>query len=87
MTATSLALKCELSPNTLSKFTSGSTKTLSEQSLAKVVDGLGLASASDLDTDNPLNDPRVLLRRIVDAIPEDSVPGLLRELEARFPSK
>ncbi|UWR67053.1 helix-turn-helix transcriptional regulator [Phaeobacter inhibens] len=81
---TRLAAQVELSPNTLSKFTNGSTQTLSEKSLAKVVEALGLSSASDLDTDNPINDPKVVLRRLIDELPEDALPGLARELEVRF---
>jgi hypothetical protein len=73
-----------LSPNTVSKFTSGKTETLSEQSLSKVVSYRGLGSAADLDTDNPLTDPKVTLRRLIDDLPDDLAPGLLKELSARF---
>lgn len=81
---TEFALSVGLSANTLSKFTNGSNETLSERSLAKVVDGLKLSSASDLDTDNPINDPKVVLRRLIDDLPSDLLPALLRELETRF---
>lgn len=83
-TPTSLAERVGLSPNTLSKFTGGATKSLSPRSLGLVVGGLGLSSASDLDTDNPINDPKVTLRRLIDGLPEEKIPGLLKELEVRF---
>jgi hypothetical protein len=82
--ATSLAMKIGLSANTLSKFTNGSTETLSQKSMSLVVEGLGLRSASDLDTENPLNDPKVLLKRLIDDMPSETAPSLLRELRTRF---
>jgi DNA-binding Xre family transcriptional regulator len=81
---TSLAESVGLSPNTLSKFTNGSTQHLSERSLTLVVKALGLTSATDLDTDNPINDPKVVLRRLIDDLPPEMLPGLLKELEVRF---
>ncbi|KPD10893.1 hypothetical protein [Phaeobacter sp. 11ANDIMAR09] len=81
---TSLAESVGLSPNTLSKFTGGATQSLSPRSLGLIVDGLGLSSASDLDTDNPINDPKVTLRRLIDDLPEEKLPALLKELEVRF---
>jgi transcriptional regulator with XRE-family HTH domain len=81
---TKLAESVGLSPNTLSKFTGGSTQSLSPRSLGLVVEGLGLSSTSDLDTDNPINDPKVTLRRLIDGLPEEKLPALLKELEVRF---
>jgi transcriptional regulator with XRE-family HTH domain len=81
---TSLAESVGLSPNTLSKFTNGSTGSLSPRSIALIVQGLGLSSPSDLDTDNPINDPKVILRRLIDGLPEEKLPDLLKELEVRF---
>lgn len=81
---TSLAASVGLSPNTLSKFTNGSNHSLSPRSLGLVVEALGLSSASDLDTDNPINDPKVTLRKLIDGLPEEKLPDLLKELEVRF---
>lgn len=50
-----------------------------------VIAHLGLSSVSDIDTDNPIGDPKIAIRRLVDHIPEADLPSLLRELQARFP--
>ncbi|PIE13794.1 MAG: hypothetical protein CSA70_03505 [Rhodobacterales bacterium] len=83
---TQVANSAKLSPNTLSKFTNGSTETLSERSLAKILPVLGLERASELDTDNPINDPKTRIHRIIDKIPEEDLPALLREFQSRFPA-
>ena len=81
---TKVAEMSGLSPNTLSKFTSGKTKTLSVKSLGLLVQALGLASAEDLDTDNPVDNPKLEIKKIVDSLPEEMLPSLLKELEVRF---
>ncbi|WP_154667807.1 helix-turn-helix domain-containing protein [Leisingera caerulea] len=81
---TKVANSVGLSPNTLSKFTSGSTATLSHRSITKVVSALGLSAVEDLDTDNPLNNPRAVLRQLIEDLPDEVLDPLLRELEVRF---
>ena len=82
--ATAVAKEVDLSTNTLSKFASGATKTLSAKSLDLAVQFLGLTSANDLDVDNPIDNPRVQLRKLVEAIPDAEVDSLLSELRFRF---
>ena len=74
-----------LSPNTLSQFTSGRTNSLSSKTLEMLVRHLGLSSVADLDTDNPIGDPKIAIRKLLDVVPEAELPSLLRELQARFP--
>ncbi|UWQ76795.1 helix-turn-helix transcriptional regulator [Leisingera sp. M658] len=81
---TRVANSVKLSPNTLSKFTSGSTAELSQRSIVKVVEALGLSSVSDLDTDNPLSNPKAVLRQLINDLPDEVLPALVRELEVRF---
>lgn len=86
--ATQVALAAGLSPNTLSKFTSQNSKAqaLTEKTLTAVLPVLGLSSAEELDTDNPLTvDPRLEIRRHLDLIPDADMPALLAELQRRFP--
>lgn len=83
--ATRVADAVGLSPNTLSQFTSGRSKTLSTRSLTKILPELGLSAVEDLDTDTPLDNPRASIRRLLDLIPDKDLPDLLQELKDRFP--
>ncbi len=82
---TRLAKASNLSANTLSKFLNGGSKELTEASMMKVLPALGLHSSLDLDTDNILSDPLNEIKRHLSEIPDSELPGLLRELQARFP--
>ena len=82
--ATKLSEAAGLSPNTISKFVNGSTGKISEDSLQKILPVLGLSSATDLDTDNPLSDPRGQIRRLLEGVPESEVLKLLDELRERY---
>lgn len=83
--ATQVAKAIDLSPNTLTKFlNSKEIRTLSSKSLAGIVEYFGLTDETDLDSDNPLNDPKLDLRKIIDDLsPEDAI-RLNRELSARY---
>ncbi|AUC54276.1 hypothetical protein CDO87_14300 [Sagittula sp. P11] len=83
--ATKVARAAGLSPNTLSQFTSGRTSYLSEKTLSKVLPLLGLSATEDLDTDNPLRDPRVAIRRFLDVIPDADLEELRLVLERKYP--
>ncbi len=83
--ATRVAEAVGLSPNTLSQFTNGRSKTLSPKSLSLILPELGLAAVEDLDTDTPLANPKASIRRLLDQIPEEELPGLLDDLKKRFP--
>lgn len=85
VSATEVARAIDLSPNTLTKFlNSKEARTLSATTLARVVDYFGLTDETDLDSDNPLNDPKIELRRIIENLsPEDAI-RLNRELSARY---
>jgi len=85
---TEVALAKNLSPNTLTKFLNAKTpRSISAKTLALVLDYFELSDESDLDTDNPLTDPKIALRRIIDKLsPEDAIV-LTRELNARFSSE
>lgn len=82
--ATRLAADAGVSPNTISKFTSGHTKSFSETTFQKIAPFLDLRHFSDLDTDNPISDPKVAIERLLDQIPDSELPGLLTELKDRF---
>ncbi|EBA15699.1 hypothetical protein RSK20926_13749 [Roseobacter sp. SK209-2-6] len=74
-----------MSPNTLTKFlNSKSARGLNSDNLGLVVRYFGLTDASDLDTDNPLGDPKIAPRKIIDGLSPDDALDLCRELEARF---
>lgn len=85
VSATEVANAKGLSPNTLTKFlNSNEPRALSPKSLSLVLDYFKLSDESDLDTDNPLSDPKIALRRVIDGLsPEDAIT-LHRELSARF---
>lgn len=84
--ATQVARAQDMSPNTLTKFLNSDDpqRALSPKSLALVLDYFGLSDEADLDTNNPLNDPRTSLRRIVSELPEEEAIKLDRELKARY---
>lgn len=83
---TPLARAVDLSPNVITQFTNGTSKTLSDQTLAKILPLLGLETAAELDVNNPLaENPRIAIRKHLETIPEDRLPDLLRELKDRFP--
>lgn len=82
---TRVCREVNLSPNTLSQFTNGRTGYLSEKTLSLILPVLGLTTPTDLDAENILDDPRAAIRRQLDLVPEEDLPGLLRELQARFP--
>lgn len=83
--ATNLARDIGLSPNTITKFLSGKTPTLSPRSMDRVLPGLGLRSVDQLDTDNPLSDPKIRVQKVIDRLDGPVVDQLAAELEARFP--
>lgn len=85
--ATALAKANNLSPNTLTKFTSGKTEKLSNKSMQALLKGLNLSTPEDLDTDDPIHNPEAELRRIIRSIPKKDLPDLLRELQIRFPNE
>nr|WP_280842522.1 helix-turn-helix domain-containing protein [Sagittula salina] len=82
---TRLARDAGLAPNTVSQFTNGSKGFLSEKTLAKILPLIDLTEVSDLDTDNPLADPRVEIRRLIDQVPEERLGLLLEVLRTEFP--
>lgn len=59
---------------------------MSERTAERILPHLGLKSLAELDTDNPLGDPRVAIRRLLDDVPDSELPGLLQELKQRFGS-
>jgi len=81
---TNVARSVEMSPNTLTKFLRGETPTLSTKSLDKVLPALDLTHVGQLDTDNPLTDPKIRLQRVIDQIDGPESERLARELEARY---
>ena len=85
--ATQLALSAGLSPNTLTQFLSGHTGSLSSATLSKILPLLEVTSVEDLDTDNPLADPGIAIRRLVDRLSTSDQYSLLEELRARFPGR
>lgn len=87
ISGTNLARDAGLSPNTITKFLSGSTPTLSPRTLDRVLPRLGLRSIDQLDTDNPIADPKNQLMKILDRLDQGILDQLVAELEARFPSK
>ena len=84
--ATQLSKDAGLSPNTISQFTSGRTSSLSEHTLSQIMPLLDMRGGTDLDTDNPIADPMIAIRNLLDDIPEEKLPALLQELKARFGS-
>lgn len=84
--ATQVANAQEMSPNTLTKFLNSKDpdRALSPKSLALVLDYFNLSDEADLDTDNPLNDPRASLRRTISELSEEEAIKLDRELKARY---
>lgn len=81
---TNLAREISLSPNTLTKFLNGSSPTMSPRTAEKVLPKLGLRSLDQLDTDNPINDPRVRLERLARQLDAHDLERLVGELEVRF---
>jgi transcriptional regulator with XRE-family HTH domain len=81
---TSVAREAGLSPNTLTKFLNGSSLTMAPRTLEKVLPLLNLSSVTQLDTDNPISDPRTKLDRIVDKMHPSDLERLVQELEVRF---
>jgi transcriptional regulator with XRE-family HTH domain len=85
VTATQVALEMNMSPNTLTKFLNAKTpRGISQKTLALVLEYFNLSDESDLDTDNPLSDPKIALRRIIDDLSPEQAIILNRELQARF---
>jgi len=85
VTATEVATALNMSPNTLTKFLNAKTpRSISARTLSLVMDYFGLTDESDLDTDNPLTDPKITLRRIVENLSPEEAIVLTRELKARF---
>ncbi|AUQ92816.1 MULTISPECIES: helix-turn-helix domain-containing protein [Phaeobacter] len=82
---TQVALAMDMSPNTLTKFLNSKTpRGVNQRTLALILEYFNLADEADLDTDNPLSDPKIALRRIIDNLsPEDAII-LNRELQNRF---
>ena len=86
VTPTEVALAKNMSPNTLTKFLNSKTpRSLSARSLALVLDYFNLIDEASLDTDNPLSDPKITLRRIIDDLSPENAIILNRELQSRFP--
>lgn len=84
--STKLAMSCGLSPNTLSNFLRGVTKTLSSTSLDLILPKLGLTSVQELDTDNPLADPLIDVMKIIKNLDHYNQLKLLEELRSRWPN-
>jgi len=81
---TPLAEAAGLPGHTLTQFMSGGQRTLGEDKLVKLLPLLGLTATIDLDTDSILDDPKVDIRRIIDRVPPEKLPDLLKELQDRF---
>ncbi|KIC42219.1 hypothetical protein RA27_02170 [Ruegeria sp. ANG-R] len=84
---TNFATSVGISPNTLTKFVYGKTPTLSSRTLDLILPPLGLASVDQLDTDNPLTDPRIRLQKIITNLDGVEQERLAQELEVRFSDK
>lgn len=83
LNGTSLAAKAGLSVNTVNKFLNGSSKTMSEPSLAKIAEALDLASIALLDADNPFSNTKNELYRIIDDMSEAEARAVLEGLTAQ----
>ena len=88
MSATELALRLDLSPNTLTKFlNSRSDRALSAKTLKRVVQYFNMTDEADLDTDNPLADPRIAIRKMLEGLNDGQAFELKEHIEKRyFPS-
>lgn len=74
-----------VSVNVVSQFLNGTTQRMAEKTLEKLCPVLGIVEAADLDTDNPLDDPRSTLRKMLKDVPTDRLPELIQVLRSRFP--
>lgn len=83
---TKLASDAGLSPNTVTRFLNGSSKTLSSDTLARILPIIGLRSVDELDAENPFSDPMREIRSVVEGLPSAQQYALLDELRARFGS-
>lgn len=84
--ATKLSTDQKLSPNTLTKFLNGQTQTLSNRVADLILPQLGLESVSQLDTDDPLSDPKIKLNRLISGMSNAAKHSLFEELSSRFPN-
>ena len=83
--ATRLAREADLTVNSVRQFLSGAQQTFSEDKLVRILPYVGLSIPSDLDTDDPLKNPRAEIRSILDRLPDDQLRSVLDDLEKRYP--
>ncbi len=81
---TNIARECNLSPNTLTKFFSGASESLSTRTLDRLLPALGKSNINQLDTDNPLHDPYGELLKIIQDLSISDQYNLLDEVQKRY---
>ncbi|GEM_PF-3601095 len=88
LSATELARRLELSPNTITKFlNSREPRALSAKTLRLIVQYFGLHDEADLDTDNPLADPRTAIRKMIDEMNDRDAYEIKELIEQRMQAK
>lgn len=88
MSATEFARRLDLSPNTLTKFlNSRNDRALSAKTLKRIVLYFKLTDEADLDTDDPLADPRIEIRKMLEDLNDGQAYELKEHIKKRyFPS-
>lgn len=84
---TPLALSVGLSGSALTPFVNGKAERIGLSTLQAILEPLGLTSISDLDADSVIDNPRMAIRRLVDAVPDEHLEDLLSDLRDRFPDQ